>query len=422
MATDNYRRYFVAVAMLASFAAYFSVYAFRKPFAVATYDQAATLGAVSFKVALVLAQVLGYALSKFAGISLVSSLQAGQRGRSLLLLVATAWLMLVGFGLLKDHPLSLLLLFCNGLVLGMLWGIIFSYLEGRQTTELLSAALCASFIVSSGAVKSVGQWLMINHGVSDYWMPAVTGLLFLPPLLLSTYLLEKLPPPSAEDMASRSQRQSMDAASRRAHFFPVWPALLFSTLCYATITAFRDFRDNFAAELWEGLAYAPSASLFTLTEIPVMLLVLAVLLLVRKTQHHFKALMYYHLAIGLGCLLLSAATFALQLGLINGFVWMLLMGAGLYTAYVPMNAIFFDRMVAAFRFNATAGFFIYIVDAFGYLGSILVLLYKSFSPWQPDWLPFFIDFSYWASFVGVATIALAAFAFQRSYQLSLRVA
>lgn len=418
MASDNYQRYFVPIAMLASFTAYFSIYAFRKPFAVATFAEATALGAVSFKVALVLSQVLGYALSKFAGISLVSSLQARRRGRSLLLLVAVAWLMLAGFGLLEDHPLSLLLLFCNGLVLGMLWGIIFSYLEGRHTTELLSAALCASFIVSSGAVKSVGKWLMTTQGIGSYWMPAATGLLFILPLLLSTYLLEKLPPPSPEDVASRSQRQPMDAASRWAHFLPIWPALLFSTLCYATITAFRDFRDNFAAELWEGLAYSRSAAIFTLTEIPVMLLVLGVLLLVRRTHHHFKALMYYHLAIGLGCLLLSLATFAFQWGLISGFVWMLLVGAGLYTAYVPMNAVFFDRMVAAFRFNATAGFFIYIVDAFGYLGSILVLLYKSFSPWQLDWLPFFIDFSYWASFIGLSTIALAAFAFRRSYRLA----
>ena len=46
-------------------------------------------------------------------------------------------------------------MFLNGLCLGMIWGLVFSYMEGRRSSEILGAVLCASFIVSSGAVKSV---------------------------------------------------------------------------------------------------------------------------------------------------------------------------------------------------------------------------------------------------------------------------
>ncbi len=409
-------RFFVPIAMLGSFTAYFSVYAFRKPFAVATYDNANSLGDITFKVGLVLAQVLGYAISKFVGIKLVSSMPTAKRGENLVLLVLLAWMMLFGLGLFKDHPISLLCLFLNGLLLGLLWGIIFSYLEGRKSTEILSAALCSSFIVSSGAVKSVGKWLMINFHVSDYWMPAVTGLIFLLPLGLSTYLLEKLPPPSSEDKINRSERTPITPADWRQFLIPVWIPLVFSVLCYAIITAFRDFRDNFSAELWNSLNYSDSASIFTLTEIPVMVLVLGILVTVRRVINHFKALMLYHLGIGLGCLLLSVSTWAFQSALISGFYWMLLLGAGLYMAYVPMNAIFFDRMVAAFRYRVTSGFYIYIVDAFGYLSSILVLLLKSFG--QPDlnWMEFIIGFSYAASFSGLLFIGLAGYYFFISYK------
>ena len=66
----------------------------------------------------------------------------------------------------------------NGLPLGMIWGLVFSYLEGRRQTELLGAGLSVSFIFSSGVVKSVGKVLMQDFGVTQMWMPFLTGLIF----------------------------------------------------------------------------------------------------------------------------------------------------------------------------------------------------------------------------------------------------
>lgn len=51
----------------AAFSTYLCTYAFRKPFTAATYDDLA-LGGVDYKTLLVIAQVAGYALSKFVGI------------------------------------------------------------------------------------------------------------------------------------------------------------------------------------------------------------------------------------------------------------------------------------------------------------------------------------------------------------------
>src|ERR1700742_2459992 len=63
---------------LMAFGAYFSMYAFRKPFAVASYADAAPF-LVSFKIALVIAQVMGYALSKVAGIKFISEMPPHRR-------------------------------------------------------------------------------------------------------------------------------------------------------------------------------------------------------------------------------------------------------------------------------------------------------------------------------------------------------
>ncbi len=58
-------------------------------------------------------------------------------------------------------PWNVAALFLNGLPLGLIWGLVFGFMEGRRTSEVLGAILCASFILSSGVVKSVGKALII---------------------------------------------------------------------------------------------------------------------------------------------------------------------------------------------------------------------------------------------------------------------
>ena len=54
------------------------MYAFRKPFSAATFSGQA-IGGISLKVLLVVAQLVGYTLSKFLGIKVVSEAGAGRR-------------------------------------------------------------------------------------------------------------------------------------------------------------------------------------------------------------------------------------------------------------------------------------------------------------------------------------------------------
>jgi NhaP-type Na+/H+ and K+/H+ antiporter len=68
-------------------------------------------------------------------------------------------------------------MYLNGLGLGMIFGLVFSYLEGRRITDLLGAGLAVSFIVSSGIIKSVSRWAL-SFGIDEFWMPFVVGLAF----------------------------------------------------------------------------------------------------------------------------------------------------------------------------------------------------------------------------------------------------
>jgi len=195
---------FTSVAGLAGFAAYFSMYAFRKPFSAASF--AVVPGwtfALDYKIALVLAQVMGYAMSKMIGIKVISELNPARRASAIIALILLSGVALVLFAVIPA-PWNVLAMFLNGLPLGMIWGLVFGFMEGRRTSEVLGAILCASFIVSSGAVKSVGTVLLHDWHVDRWWMPAATGALFLPLLFVSVFVLSALPPPNAFDEAARA--------------------------------------------------------------------------------------------------------------------------------------------------------------------------------------------------------------------------
>jgi hypothetical protein len=86
-------------------------------------------------------------------------------------------------------------------------------------------------------------------------MPAATGAAFFPLLFVSVWVLSQLPPPDPADEAERVKRAPMSAAERGAFLRAYAPGVVLLVLSYILLTAFRDFRDNFAAEIWKALGY-----------------------------------------------------------------------------------------------------------------------------------------------------------------------
>ena len=90
---------------------------------------------------------------------------------------------------------------------------------------------------------------------------------------------------------------------------------------------------------------------------------------------------------------------------------MILLGVGLYLAYVPYGCVLFDRLIAATGAVGTAVFMIYVTDAFGYVGAIVVLLVRNFTDAEISWITFFCGFSYVTAIVYTAAFAASAWYF-----------
>jgi hypothetical protein len=394
---------------LAAFGAYFAMYAFRKPLNAATYTDIAWHFAIGYKTLLLIAQVIGYALSKLIGVRVIAELGRHGRARLILALIGSAWVALVLFALVPP-PWNIPCLFLNGLPLGMIYGLVFSYLEGRRTTELLGAMLCASFIVSSGVVKSVAT-LLLQAGVPEMWMPAATGLLFVPLLLISVWQLERAPPPDSRDEAERTVRVPMHRSERVAFMRQHGLQMALLVVGYVLLTAIRDFRDDFSTEIWTAMGSGGDPSVFAQTEIPVGAITLAALAALVLVRDNMRALLAMHGLVVLGALLLGGSTLAFEAGRLSPMVYMICTGAGLYLGYAPFNAMLFDRMIAAIGKAGNAGFLIYVADASGYAGSVALLLFRSLGTPKLDWLPFFIAFAHVTAIVVVVTTALSGFLF-----------
>jgi hypothetical protein len=177
--------------------------------------------------------------------------------------------------------------------------------------------------------------------------------------------------------------------------------------------AIRDLRDNFAAELWTALGFGHAAAVFTASEVPVAIFSLTALGVIIVVRDNSKALLVIHGVVIAGLLLLGVSTLAFQAGLLSPLAWMILSGAGLYIAYVPFNAMLFDRLIAASNTIGTAGFLIYVADASGYLGSCALLLWRNFGLMQLNWLQVFSASAYFTSVAGMILMGLSAWYFVR---------
>ncbi|PXX31315.1 DUF5690 family protein [Arenibacter sp. ARW7G5Y1] len=410
---------FLLYGAFASFGTYFCMYAFRKPFTVATFEDLSFAG-VDYKIILIIAQVLGYMLSKFIGIKVISELQANKRIYYLLGLILAAEASLLLFAI-TPPPYNFIFMLLNGLPLGMVWGIVFSYLEGRKFTEFLGVILCSSFIVSSGAVKSVGLLVMENWQVSQFWMPFVTGGIFLAPFVFFAWLLNKIPQPTEEDKELRTERKPMTGKDRRKVFLAFLFPIIILVFFYTFLTALRDFRDNFSREIWDALGYEGDAAIYTISELPIAILVLVIIGSLGVIKNNYKAFVSYHYLLLFGTIAIGLSALLFQMALISPILWMISVGFGLYICYVPFNCIFFDRMIATFRIKGNAGYLIYIADAFGYLGSMGVLLYKNFGQSKLSWLNFFMTSTYLIAVLGTIITLVSLFYFKRKYKNNLLV-
>lgn len=375
-----------------AFLTYLFFYPFRRAYTAASYVEYSLAG-VDFKIWMITAQVLGFAVSKGWGRKVVAELPPEKRSLRLIQIAILSWVLYGGFALVPA-PWNLSFVFLASLPLGWVYGIMLGFLEGRKSTEVLVATLTASFILGSGFAKSVGTWVLSTWEMASTTMPFVASSLVLIPFCLGAWSLGKVPPPTASDQANRSPRLPMQGEDRKRFIQDFGWALITFVISYVLLTTFREFRDNFLPEIWKAVGQPTDAGIFTRLEIPIALGVLGLMLSFRWVHSHILAFRLIQSLMVLGGCTMILSTWAFQNDWISPTVWLISIGAGVYVAYAMCNSLYFERLLAAFQRIGTIGFLITLADYYAYLGSISVLFYKHFFHHDMNYLRFFEGMSY----------------------------
>lgn len=360
---------------IAAFATYFCVYAYRKPFAAGVFADQSFAG-LHLKTALILSQLLGYTVSKFVGIKFVSEIKPQQRILAIVVLLALAQLALVVFAW-GPAWCKVLALFGNGFPLGMTFGLIMSFLEGRRFTEALTAVLCASFIVSSGVVKSLGQWLIQDWQISEFAMPMVIGFVFMVPTLIAVYLLSLTPEPDRHDLQLRARRLPMTGTERWQFFQTYQLGLLLFLFVYICLTIVRTIRDDFAVEIWAELGVERTPSIYATAELYVCLIATSLAAVPVVIRGHLPALRITSAVIVIAFGVCVVLAWGQPRGWFSPLAFMVSSGAALYVPYVAFHTTMFERLVAAAQRPANLGFLMYLADSVGYLGYAALIVWKT---------------------------------------------
>lgn len=391
------------------FLVYTCAYAFRKPFTVGLYS-GETLWGFDVKILYVLFEIIGYALSKFIGTHLLPGMKSHQRIYYIIGLMSFSEFALLGFAVLPPY-LKVFSIFLSGLPLGMVWGVLFSYIEGRRISEVLNVGLSVALIVSSGLVKTLGQFILDSFAVTEYWMPFVTGAVCFPFMLLCAYLLNQVPAPTAMDIKLRTKRVPMNREDRQLFLKRFFGGICLLIIFYGSLTVFRELRDSFAADIWNEL-HITGAFVFTQTEIPIAFFVLLLMSLIVFIRNNRLALNIIYVITVSGGILMMCATLLYVWGYIAPIPWMILSGLGLYMGYIPFTYLV-ERLIASLKVVSTTVFLIYLADSFGYLGTTVVFLVKNFSHWDVSWTSMVVRTSIIVGVISIFTVILLSRYFRK---------
>lgn len=392
---------FIVWAGGAALVSYALVYALRKPFTAATFEGLEFLG-MDYKTATSIVQIAGYVLSKLLGIKLVSELQRRHRLPFIIGSVAMAELSLLAFGLLPV-PWNIVALFFNGLSLGCMWGVIFSFLEGRRLSGVLASVMGMSIACSSALAKSAGLYLIRDLGVDPFWMPAIIGGVAFVLLVVLAFALNALPDPSAEDRAACAERVPMDGRQRRQIFLRFAPLLTMLFAANLFVTVVRDIKEDFLVNIVDTSQL--SAWAFSGVDAVVTAIILLLFLAVSLIRSHLNVLCTLLVLVLVSMFALVYVAWNYDWLALSPLAWLFVQSLGVYTAFLSFQTLFFERFVACYHIRGNVGFFIVTIDFIGYVGTVGVLVFKELFAGELDWLAFYNSMVVW---LGLASCLLFA--------------
>jgi hypothetical protein len=219
-------------------------------------------------------------------------------------------------------------------------------------------------------------------------------------------MLKVLPPPDAADKAARSERIPMTRRNKQVAIGRYGFGVVIIITLYAALTTLRDFRDNFFVEIWREIDPSQDYSIFASLETAIGVVVLLGIGAMCFVKGNLKAYILISSVFFFSFLCIGVSTYYFRQDTLSPVWWMLLVGVGLFFPYLLIQIAFFERIIGLFKIKGNVGYFVYLCDSFGYLGSVGMLVYKEFFATEVSWAKMLLEF---ASMVALFGFVLSIF-------------
>jgi hypothetical protein len=173
------------------------------------------------------------------------------------------------------------------------------------------------------------------------------------------------------------------------------------------LTVLRGFRADFMPELLKGLQITGNALIFTQSEAiiaAVVTLIAGLTSMLRVNRMAFRTALLLGI-IGFACVPLSILLH--HNGFLNRFLYLTMVGSGIYLPYVLIHTTVFERWIAIVRRPGSAAFLLTLADAIAYLAYLVALLLKPVIQKSANILVLFESIGLWISLTSIAALLVA---------------
>jgi hypothetical protein len=403
------------------FSLYFLVYFWRVSWMVlpdiAGKDAKYRAFGMDLKSAFACGATIGFGLSKVPAMRYVSAAPNNGLAKYLIGTIVLSSL-IIGVGIAVLPPAGkVIAVFIASFPASWIYGTMLRYIEGRTQTEPLAGLISVSWIFGGGACRAATSALLSANIVPPFYVPLfLVGIVLVPAVLLSI-LLDAVPLPTEKDKASRCEHKPMPLREQWRFFLRFLPGFVFLLSSYTMLTAFRGFRDAFLSDIInEALGHDLPSSFYLAVEIPGGLVAAALFSASGAIRNNGHALLWMLCLQGGGAAVIGLAQVLYSSGRIGVAVWNIGISLGMYISYCSMGVGVYDRLIAITRTEGTCVFLAFLSDGLGYLGTIAILLYKTYSSGsEHESYASFFEAAALTTSVGVGGLSVcAAFYFQRA--------
>jgi len=329
--------------------------------------------ALDLRVSFSIAFTLGFGLAKLPSLALVTSpfFFAIRLQVLLVVLIGSAAIEGGGVWAFEGTPsLQVACVFLSSLLSSCIYGALITYVEGRETTEVV-LALITGLHVYAGTLSRAAAALVLRWGaLPDSAMPLALAAVACPLSCALLVVVDRAPGPSPADVAARTIRAPMTSPERSAFLRAYLPGVLAVVPAYALLAGVRSFRDLYAGPIVSAaLGVADTKDIppyfFFVADLPGAVAVVGGLVLLGTVTDHRACLRWMLGAMVCGAVSTVGVTVLFEVDLLGGLAWQLLLGCTVFTTYTFLGAPFFERLFAATRTRGTVSFLIFGADMFG---------------------------------------------------------